>query len=226
MFPSPSTNSRPTEPVALLEEARFCIPASEYWQAYNYCVEALQRVTPDSPPGLTTEIRELMHVCQGELYDYADDLPDLLQHLSANPEDGEARFCLGFTFDCFGDDERAIAEYRKALQHLDSMEPEQQRDCLNNIGWYYYRRGDFQEALAWFQSSCWFDNALDPGPYSYAMGNLLLVYAELGMTDEAKRMAEDYIDLCGPIPTAEAHALLRLGLDADSMWLKRKMGIV
>ena len=219
-------NSRPTEPATLLEKARCSIPASEYSLAYNYCVLALEQLAPDSTPSLIAEVRELMHFCQSELHDYSDDLPDLLDHLRTDPEDGEARFCLGFTFHCFGHDERAIAEFRLALRYFDCMQPEQQRDCVNNIGWYYYRRGEFQTARAWFEKACWFENPLDPGPYSYAMGNLLLVYAELGMTEEARQVATEYVDLYGPIPTAEAHTLLRVGLDADAIWLKRKMGII
>ena len=45
------------------------------------------------------------------------------------------------------------------------------------------------------------------------------------MTEEARRVAEDYIDVHGPIPANEARALVRLGLDPDAMWLKRVMGI-
>lgn len=213
------------EPSALLEAAKSCLPAAEYWQAYSHCVQALRRVTPDSPPQLTAEIRRLIGSCQRELSEHADDLPHLLDYLRSNPDDGEARFCLGFTFHCFGDGERAITEYRKALEQFDSMDPEEQRDCLNNVGWYFYRRGEFQTALGWFERACWHQGNSEPGPYRLAMENRLLVYVELGMVEEARRVAEEYIDLYGPIPTTEAHALLRLGLDADSIWLKRVMGI-
>ena len=47
------------------------------------------------------------------------------------------------------------------------------------------------------------------------MGNLLLVYSELGMAEEAQRVAIDYVRLIGPIPPFESRALLRINIDAE-----------
>lgn len=226
MTTSPNQVSPLTGPDAMLEKIQFCMAGSQYRQAHEYCLEALRQATADTPATLLEEVLEAMQLCQKELQEFVEDLPEMLEYLRSYPEDGDTHFCLGFTYDCLGDDERAIAEFRKALWNFDTMEPEQQRDCLNNIGWYYYRRGDAWEALQWFESTCWFENPSDPAPYRLAMENLFLVYADLGMTEEAGRLATEYVDLYGPIPTTEAKALLQLGVDADAIWLKRKMGIV
>lgn len=223
---NPSLANQPAEPKALLEAIHFCMAGSEYRQAHEYCLEALRLATADTPPTFLEEILEAMSVCQDELQEFVEDLPEMLEYLRNHPEDGDTRFCLGFTYDCLGDDERAIAEYRQALWNFGTMEPEQQRACLNNIGWYYYRRGDAQEALHWFEGACWFEHPSDPGPYKLAIENLFLVYAHLDMREHAHPLAAEYIDLYGPIPTMEAKALLRLGVDADAIWLRRKMGIV
>ena len=53
------------------------------------------------------------------------------------------------------------------------------RDCLNNIGWCYYRLGRHEEALPWLERSSrvtlegWM-------PYRLALENILLTYAALG----------------------------------------------
>lgn len=216
----------PAEPNVLLEAIHFSMAGSQYRQAHAYCLEALRLATADTPSAFLEEVLEAMSACQGELQEFVEDLPEMLQYVRSHPDDGDTHFCLGFTYDCLGDDERAIAEYRKALWNFDSMEPEQQRACVNNIGWYYYRRGEPLEALHWFESARWFENASEPPPYKLAMENLFLVYADLVMAEHAQRLATEYIDLYGPIPTAEGKALLRLGVDADAIWLKRKMGIV
>jgi tetratricopeptide (TPR) repeat protein len=226
MTASSNLANLPTEPNALLEAIHFCMAGSEYRQAHGYCLEALKEATSDTPAPFLEDVLEAMQACQKELQEFVEDLPEMLEYLRSHPDDGDTHFCLGFTYDCLGDNERAIAEYRKALWNFDSMEPEQQRDCLNSIGWYYYRRGEALEALQWFAGACWFEDPSDPAPYKLAMENLFLVYAELGMTEHAQHLATEYIDLYGPIPTTEARALQRLGVDADAIWLKRKMGIV
>jgi len=51
-----------------------------------------------------------------------------------------------------GQTDHALSYYFKALQYFDSTDKDCKRDCLTNIGWYHYLRGEYEEALDWFDT--------------------------------------------------------------------------
>ena len=205
----------PSDPSELLELAKFSIDGCEFWLAHVYCVRGLACSTKDCL--IREELKQARLHCEQEIQSYAQDIPEIVAAIYANPKDGTAHFYLGMHLHCLGHVDRSIEEYQLALRYFDSMEWEEQRECLNSIGWHHYRRGDCQNALPWFERACWFENVHDPAPYHFAMGNLILAYSELGMREEAKRVAIDYARLCGPIPPFERRALSRINIDADSI---------
>ena len=94
----------------------------------------------------------------------------------------------------------------------------------NNIGWYYYRRGDYREALKWFQQTYEVansDEAFGMGNCALAMENKILCYSALSMSQEAEAAAQEYIRRYGRLPWPERRALAKLNIDADTMFVEQ-----
>ena len=108
------------------------------------------------------------------------------------------------------------------------------RDCLNNIGWDFYLRRQYDEALPWFEQACWLAPSpddemahehiedLEP-PYKLALENVLLCLARLGRLPEAAKKLTAYFDRFGRLPRYETEALRKLGLDADVAYIRRQI---
>ena len=97
------------------------------------------------------------------------------------------------------------------------------RDLWNNIGWYYFRQGNYREALRWFEQTYQVansDEAFGKGNCALAIENKILCYSALGMSQEAEATAREYIRRYGRVPWPERRALTRLNLDADAMYVE------
>jgi hypothetical protein len=55
---------------------------------------------------------------------------------------------------------------------------------------------------------------------SLPLENLILTYVELHLTEEAEKSAVDYVSRFGRLPWPERHALRKLGIDADALYVE------
>ena len=111
---------------------------------------------PDSvPPSVVAELAETAEHCDANLTYSADDLAELRQAAERDPENGEAHADFGLALMRLGDWEEAVGAFQRAIMFPDRLCFDWHRDCLNNIGWDHYLRGDYEDALLWFDRACW-----------------------------------------------------------------------
>ena len=210
----PKLNSQVTTALAESKDAWF---GGNFYRAWQLSREALNW----APEGTSSaDLAELTQICKGAkecVDEYKLAVPAILQELKENPANGNAHFKLGSHLCALGQPDAALSQYYKALQYFDSMDESCQRECLNNIGWYRYERGEYEEALLWF------DKAISIGdcnaPYGLALENKLLSLVALGRAAQAKTTAQQYILHHGRIPAPEVAALSTLGIDAERMFV-------
>lgn len=206
---------------ALLEEARFAFKSGvEYTRTLDLCRRALSVRPSDVCTSTLADLLEMASVSVDRLGESKARVPNLQAAVVADATDGEARFKLGLALDTLGENNAALVQYKTALAFTESIWPECHRDSLNNIGWYHFRCGSYREALSWFERACQFHVPDDPGPYHLAMENMLLVYTKLREREQAERMAVEYIEQFGRIPSTETRALRQLGIDADVLFIE------
>jgi tetratricopeptide (TPR) repeat protein len=139
--------------------------------------------------------------------------------VEAQPTNWEHRYWLAFTLRCAGRNEEALEEYLTV-----APTPGCPHDCLNEIGWCYYRKGMYEEARRSFERTKVQD---DPIPFRHfsnllrTLENKMLVYGQLGLHEQAKQVAEEYIRRYGRVDYPERRALGKLGIDADAMYVRR-----
>jgi len=153
-----------------------------------------------------------------------EDLRRQRKALRGDPHNHETRFYLAFTLTRLGLEEAAMAEYRVALENPAELNADGFRDSQNNIGWYYYRQRDYHEALKWFdrvfeQADC--SNFLGEAAAAKAIENKTLTLVALGMAQEAKETARKYVQGFGRLPWPATHALAKIGIDADAIYLEQ-----
>ena len=95
------------------------------------------------------------------------------------------------------------------------------RDCLNNIGWNCFRRGDYEQSLKWFKRSSAIVDPDVPKPYALALDNMILANAELGRVSAVAKLTEEYISMAGRLPGYESMIVGQLGIDANLMFIER-----
>ena len=195
---------------------------------------ALQACPPDAPAGLVADLIECADDCTQRILARQQVLPELRAAAEAEPENGDAQADLGFALDAVDEKDEALHRYHKALEHVDTLCFFNRRDCLNNIGWDFYLRRQYEDALLWFEQACWL--ALSPDdemahahtedlepPYKLALENVLLCLARLGRLPEAAKKLTGYFDRFGRLPRYETEALRKLGLDADVAYVRRQI---
>jgi tetratricopeptide (TPR) repeat protein len=145
----------------------------------------------------------------------------LLLHREAaerKPFDWEPRYWLAFTLKRAGRSEEALEEYRTVVRT-----PGCPIDCLNEIGWAYYRSGSYQDARRCFERARIPDD-LPIRPFSDLMltlENRMLVYGQLGLRKQAEETAREFVRRYGRIEYPERRALAKVGIDADAIYLGR-----
>ncbi len=106
---------------------------------------------------------------------------DCARYLEARPDDALAHFLLGLACAALGENERAIAAYRRAAE-LDERDPRPR----NNLADLLARQGDLDGALAAAQEAYRLDEK-DP----YVMDTLGALYLEKGLADRALSLLEE-----------------------------------
>lgn len=115
----------------------------------------------------------------------------------------EAHAALGFALNHL-DDDGALSAFREALKYAgtESLSFVSHRDCLNNLGRHLFLKGQYEQAMTWFDQACWMSpdpkdrvddmpDELQP-PYKLAFENLLLCLAKLGNVAEAQKRVWEY----------------------------------
>ena len=195
---------------------------------------ALQGCPPDAPPGLVADLIECADDCTQRILARQRVLPELRAAAEAETENGDAQADLAFALDALDEKDEALQLYHKALGHVETLCFLNRRDCLNNIGWDFYLRRQYEEALLWFEQACWLAPSSDDEsehahaedmapPYKLALENVLLCLARLGRLPEAAKKLTVYFDRFGRLPRYETDALRKLGLDADIAYIRRQI---
>ena len=134
------------------------------------------------------------------------------------PFDWNPRYWLAFALKRAGRNEEALEEYRAVAQI-----PDCPLDCLNEIGWGRYRKGNYEEARRCFERA----RAEDDLPVRQlsdlmlALENRMLVYGQLGLRRKAEEVAREYVCRYGRGQYPKCRALAKIGIDADKIYLEQ-----
>lgn len=205
---------------------------SHYWLEDRRACDFLEQLLARMPGNLDSsfradvyeklfQVREALQAADGEV---------IAQQAAvlADPTDGEKHFYLGFTLGRLGRHSEALAEFEAALRNPERLCADCFRDSWNNIGWYHYRRGNYHEALQWFDRVCDLNDAgefLQHYDKARAVENKLLVYSALGLPAEAEATTREYVARFGRVPWPERHALAKVGIDADAKYVEHCSGL-
>lgn len=166
----------------------------------------------------------------------------MLTNLRAAAEDdslnGETLAELGFVLNALDEHDEALSFFTRALEHPLTLSIESHRDCLNNIGWYHFSNGEYEQALGWFEHACSLKEPSDAScpedlsekgerkmgePYRLALENVLLTLAKMGRLKEATVRLEEYHDWFGRLPKYESAALEKMGLQQDTIFVRSRI---
>jgi tetratricopeptide (TPR) repeat protein len=150
-------------------------------------------------------------------------LPELKAAVEEDPSDSEARFRYANGLWKLGFEEEATKELEAVLEHPETICQNCLRDCWNNIGWSLFRKGEYAKALPWFERAAKVKNVSPTGDlldYTLPLENLIESYVALNRTEDAMRAASDYVSRFGRLPWPERHALRRLNIDADAIYVE------
>ena len=213
----------------LILEARKSDKWGEHRRAFDFYQRALVEAPEDLSSRALAEILEASERLRGAIVETAKHASRLQSDLAASRYDPEKRFSLGTALTHLGRGEEAIQHLRAALPFADSMLSCCRADLFYVTGWYHFRRGEHHEALEWFERAAGVqqeDPFHGPAVRRAALLGLLVVYAELGMKAEAQELSQEYITTVGRVPWPEAHALRKLNIDADAMYVERANTVV
>jgi tetratricopeptide (TPR) repeat protein len=145
-------------------------------------------------------------------------LPLHREAVKRKPFDWNPRYWLAFALKRAGRNEEALEEYRAVART-----PGCPLDCLNEIGWAYYRMERYKDARRCFERARIPDD-LPIRPFSNFMltlENKMLVYGQLGLRKQAEEAAWEYVRRYGRIEYPERRALAKVGIDVDAIYLKQ-----
>jgi tetratricopeptide (TPR) repeat protein len=202
-------------------------------EGFNFGVAQLALCGGDTPLSLLAELIETVEICMMTLNKAQEDLPALKQAVIQDPANGEKHAKLGFGLYTLDMREEALTALTNALEYPSTLCLDCHRDCLNSIGWEHYRRGEYEQALGWFEKACNLtDGAKDEKhlegdgeadadkPYKVGFENMLVTLAKLGRLKEATEKLEEYHDCFGRLPNYESRALEKLGLQPDVIFIR------
>ena len=219
-----------------LVEIAFLRRGASAFQGFGLSVAALARCGEDAPLGLIAELVETVEDCNWKLMKAEEELPNLKGAVDDDPNNGEKLAKLGFGFSALDEREAALTAFTKALEYPDTLCTYCHRDCLNNIGWDHYLHGDYEQALGWFEHACRlkdpqmryeahlgdYDRTETGPPYRLALENVLLTLAKMGRLTEATERLQEYHEWFGRLPSYESHALEKLGLQPDVIFIRSR----
>jgi tetratricopeptide (TPR) repeat protein len=193
-------------------------------QGFNLAIAMLALCDKEAPVALVAELIEVIEECRRNLMKAREALPEARIVADKEPENGDKLAELGFVLNSLDERRDALSAFTKALEHPDTLRVEYHRDCVNNIGWDHYLRGEYEEALDWFQHACQLNgpggSSESDGPYQLALENVLLALSKLGRLREAAIRLEEYHKFFGRLPRYESVALEKLGLQPDIIFVR------
>ncbi len=208
-------------------EAREEASLARYWGEHNrahyYYHQALQLAPEDIEPEPLAEVLEGMNRTKGCLAEDEQSLPRLQAVVEEDPRNSEQRFHYAVLLWRLGCEDEAAREFEAALEHPETLCRPCLRDCLNNLGWYLYRQGEYAKALPWFERAATIED-FAPIPqereYALVVENMILVFVALKMAKEAGEAAVHYIVRFGRLPWPERRALAKLNINADALYIE------
>lgn len=150
--------------------------------------------------------------------DAESSLPLHREGVKRKPFDWNPRYWLAFALKRVGRIEEAVEEYRAVART-----PDCPLDCLNEIGWGHYRKGDYEEARRCFERAKAQDDLTvrHLSDLMLTLENRMLVYGQLGLRRKAEEVAREYVGRYGRIEYPERRALAKVGIDTDEIYLER-----
>jgi tetratricopeptide (TPR) repeat protein len=149
---------------------------------------------------------------------------DLQAAVEADPDSAEKRFRYASLLWKVGREEEAAKECETVLEHPETLCRECLRDCWNNIGWALYRKGAYARALPWFERVAKVKSVYAAGDIiesTLPLENIIQVYVALNLVNEAIKATVDYGSRFGRLPWPERHALRKLNIDADAIYVQQ-----
>jgi tetratricopeptide (TPR) repeat protein len=203
-------------------------------EGFNFAVAELALCKEDAPLSLLAELIETVEICMMTLNKAQENLPALKEAVFQDPTNGEKHAKLGFGLYALDVREEALTALTNALEYPSTLCFDCHRDCLNNIGWEHYRRGEYEQALGWFQMACNLEDAAKKDDrylegdnearadlsLKIAFENVLVTLAKLGRLEEATKKVEEYHDRFGRLGDYESRALEKLGLQPDVIFIR------
>jgi tetratricopeptide (TPR) repeat protein len=221
-LPAPAPNST-KQFYELWEQTCLCHYSFEDKRAYDLCLRTWALAPKNLDNNFRADIVEKLGHLREALSAAEEELRKQREALRDDPHNPEKHFYLAFTLTRLGREEEAMAEYRVALEKPQDINGGRLRDLRNDIGWYYYRQGHYHEALKWFdrafeRADC--SNFLGQADAAKAMENKTLTLVALGRAQEARETARNYVERFGRLPWPVCHALAKLGIDGDVIYLE------
>jgi tetratricopeptide (TPR) repeat protein len=150
----------------LLIDALASFVWGEYARAAKLYRQALEQTGDDVESSLLAEILEGLQHVHCAIEETERELPSLQAASDAEPEDPAKHFYLALGLSRLGRPDEALREYRAALENPEGLCADCFRHLWSNIGWHYFRQGEYQESLKWFDQTYFvatFDEASGEG---------------------------------------------------------------
>jgi tetratricopeptide (TPR) repeat protein len=210
---------------AALEEARLARYGAEIKRAHYYYQQALEAAPDDIDSETLADILESLRDAERILAQDEKSLPALRAAVEQDPNNSERRFSYANLLWKLGREEEAAAQCEASLEHPETLCQHCLRDCWNNIGWSLYRKGAYAKALPWFERAAKVKIAGPMGDLcesALPFENMILVCVALNLASEAAQATVDYISRFGRLPWPERHALRKLNIDADALYVQSR----
>jgi len=189
---------------------------------FGYPISHLDRAWAQLPREAGSSVRVEIMEQRKRLLELVRDaecsLPLHREAVDRKPFDWNPHYWLAFALKRAGRNDEALEEYR-AVARI----PDCPLDCLNEIGWGYYRRERYEDAQRCFERARIPDD-LPIRPFSdfmLTLENRMLVYGQLGLRRQAEGAARDYVRRYGRIECPERRALAKIGIDTDAIYLEQ-----
>jgi tetratricopeptide (TPR) repeat protein len=208
---------------AAWEEACRAQYGGEPRRAHYFYHQALKAAPEDVEAEALADIFDSLKEVNRILVQEEGRLPELRAAVESDPSDSEMRFRYANVLWKLGFEEEAAKELEAVLEHPETICKDCLRDCWNNIGWSLFRKGEFARAVPWFERAA---RVMSVGPmgdlfdYALPLENLIQAYVALHMTEEAEKATVGYVSRFGRLPWPERHALRKLKIDADALYVE------
>jgi len=203
-------------------------------EGFNFAVAELALCKEDAPLSLIAELIETVEICMMTLNKAQENLPALKEAVFQDPTNGEKHAKLGFGLYALDMREEALTALTNALEYPNTLCFDCHRDSLNNIGWEHYRRGEYEQALGWFEMACNLEDTARKDErrlegdnegcadlsFKVAFENVLVTLAKLGRLEEATKKLEEYHNTFGRLGEHESRPLEKLGLQPDVIFIR------